>query len=86
MPIHHTYQCHVLVTLLMLDIKTGSGCQVISHISLLYTQGTRPYCYYNSNIAMAHGVCALESSCVGACVSRLSFTSQESLHGGTSLA
>ena len=71
MPIHHTYQCHVLVPLHMLDIKTGSGRWVMKSLlvycaALLHTQGTRLeailYCYYNSNVAMVRGVCALESS------------------------
>ena len=56
-PIYHTYQCHVLFSLCMLDLKMGKGRRVIKYISksmhtrhysaLLLTQGTRlgiPHC------------------------------------------
>ena len=58
MPIYHTYQCHVLFPLYMLDLKIGKGHRVMKSISksthtrhysaLLLTQGTRlgiPHCY-----------------------------------------
>ena len=49
----------------MLDIKGGSGRRIIKSLcaTLYYIQGMMPYCYYDSNVAMARGVCALESSC-----------------------
>ena len=43
--------------------QTGSGRRIMKSLLVLYTQGMRPCCYYNSNVAMARGVCALESSC-----------------------
>ena len=69
-PINNTYQYHALFPLCMLDVKIGKGRRVIKSISRHYaelqlTQGTRlsiPHCYYNGNVAMVHGVCALESS------------------------
>ena len=78
-PIDHTYQCHVLFPLHIRDLKVVKGRRVIKSISmhtrhytaLQLTQGTRlsiPHCYYNSNIAMVCGVCALESSSLIAAV------------------
>ena len=69
-PIDHTYQCYVLFPLRMLDLKVGNGRRVIKFVS---TSGTRlctaAYPAYEARYptllltgAMAHRVCALESS------------------------
>ena len=66
-PIDHTYQCHMLFPLHMLDHKIGKGCWVITSVSTSihtrhYTNCTAAY--PGRQGAMARGVCALESSSV----------------------
>ena len=72
MPIDHTYQCHVLFQLRMLDLKIGNGPRVIKSVStskytrhwglgyaLQLIQRTRLGIPLLTG-AMASGVCALD--------------------------
>ena len=43
-PIYHTYQCHVLFPLRMLDLKIGKGRRVVKSI-ISKSMHTRHYCY-----------------------------------------
>ena len=68
-PIHHTYQCHVLVPMRMLNIKTGSGRRAIKSLLVYCTTSYKARGHTATTTAMSpwrvarRGVCALESSC-----------------------